>query len=248
MPIRYYPNRTYKGVVPAIDRELAKRDPKTVNQSQDVSATGINYILSANDNWQIDSISFEFSAATARNYSAKIMNGRQIVSNLNDYLWIQIQNVDEPQKIVLDPGFYTGTQMATQLQTQLNANTSFSTRSITFVVAYNGTTGLFTITPSSGSVRYLNVNTAKWIDERDSIAGFLFGFEATSAYGASISSDTAVGGLDSEAAFIAQTASVLLEHYHDDLHTMSMDQALHIETSVAAPLTVDFTVVYEILI
>ena len=67
MTIVSYPNRVYGKTVPAIDREMAKRSPQIVRGRQDISgATSLNATISANSEWQIDSIGFQFSNATAR--------------------------------------------------------------------------------------------------------------------------------------------------------------------------------------
>ena len=61
MSIVYYPNRTIKGKVPAIDRIMAKRDPQLAQGSQDITATPLDETISANDAWQLNSINWQFS-------------------------------------------------------------------------------------------------------------------------------------------------------------------------------------------
>lgn len=246
MAVVYYPNRVQKGVVPAIDREMAKRNPQIINNGQDISATAIDYRFSSSNDWQLDSVSFTFSNATARDYSVSVMNGRKVLTDLNDSLWFQI-DATGPESITLDAGFYTGTELAAELQTQLDANSSFAAAGVTFTVTYVSTTGLFTIAPSSGTIRYLNVNNAQVLSLRDSIAGHLFGLNADTSFAASVVSDTSLKGLDSAAAIISQTGSTVLQHYHDDVHILTIDQAVHIETSVAA-LVVDYSISYEELV
>jgi len=243
MSIVYYPSRVFKGVVPAVDREMAQRNPQILNGSQDISVTALDFEFSSPKNWQIDSVAFSFSNNTARNYSFGIKNGRKVVTNLNDYLWFHSSET-APQKITLSPDFYTGTQLAAQLQTQLNANAAFVAAGITFTVIYTAATGIFQVTPSTGTIKYLSVNNAQTLSNRDSIAGHLFGLTANTNFAASVSSDTAVRGINSEAFIISETASVVLDRYHDDMHILSMDQAIHLTTSVAN-LSVVYTVVYE---
>jgi len=243
MAIIYYPNRIFKGKVPAIDREMAKRKPKKYDGQKDVTAEALDAIISSSTDWQVDSVLFQFSAAAPRDYSVKVLNGRRVVTDLNDYLWFEVQG-QLWQRIILSDGFYTGTQLATELETQLNANAAFSAAGITFTVVYAPATGLFTVTPSSGTIRYLDVATSQTIRYRDSIAGHLFGFTTTGSFAATAVSDTPVYGLGTEAQFIDVTAGTALEHFHDDIHTLDVDQALHIEVGVAA-LTVNYSVVYE---
>ena len=243
MGIKNYPNSLYKETVPAIDRTMAKRDPISSAFSQDVTATALDREITANSDWQVDSISFIFSNAVARDYSVKVKNGRKVVANYNNYLWIEAQNY-MAEKITLSPGFYNGTDLATQLQTKLNANSVFSGASITFTVTYTASTGLFAITGST-PIKYLNANKSRDFMDSGSIAGHLFGFNVTdTAYALTTSSDTAVFGLNTEASIINQVASTATDHFHDDKHLLSIDQALHLESSVAA-LTIDYTVVYE---
>ena len=244
MAIKYYPNRIQKMLVPAIDRVMAKRKAQLIRGSQDINATALDVVISANGDWQLNSIKFTFSAATARNFSAKILGGRRVVSNLNDYLWFQTPNT-LPQQITLSTGFYTGTQLATELQTKMDANTAFSALGITFTVAYSATTGLFTITPSSSTLKYLNVNTLQTQRYRDSIAGHLFGLtESNTIYLAAVESFTTVFGLNQEAWIIDETASIVTENFFDDLKLLDIDQAVHIETNTANVI-VDYEVNYE---
>ena len=251
MAIRNYPNRIYKKTVPAIDRELAKRSPLEDNGYKEISVTPLDVTITGDaswfNDWQLDSIALEFNNAVAKNYSAKIKRGRKVVTNYNDHLWFQI-STSNPQEITLDAGFYNGTQLAIELRTQLDANSAFAAAGITFTVAYAPNNGTFTITPSSGTVRYLNINTAQTLRTRDSIAGHLFGLEVDTDFVAAVTSDTEVYGLNTETAIISQTASTSTEHYHDDLHTLSIDQALHLETNSGVGTVVNYNVVYEELV
>jgi len=225
---------------------MAKRSPKTITKRQNIAATAIDYLCSSTKNWQLDSIAFTFSSATARNYSVKIKNGRNVLTDLNDYLWFAI-DATGPEMITLNPGFYTGTQLAAELKARMDANTSFSAAGVTFAVTYNSTTGIYTITPSSGTIKYLNVNTAQTLQTRDSIAGHLFGMTADIGFAANVTSNEAVAGLDSEAAFITETADVVLDRYHDDVHTLTMDQAVHVQSNTANVI-VDYSITYEELV
>ncbi len=244
MSIVYYPNRVYKGKVPAIDREMAKRNPQIVQGSQSINATALDVTISANTNWQLNSIGWVFSAATARNFSAVVKQGRKVVENLNDYLWFETPTVGR-QKITLDADFYTGTELGVELQAQMNANSTWAAAGITFTVSYNSSTGLFTITPSSGTIRYLNTNTAQTLSSYDSIAGHLFGLTVNGTLGATVVSDTTVFGLDSEVPFVSETASVALAYSHNEVHTLGIDQAVCLTTNSGVAITVDYVVNYE---
>lgn len=245
MSIVNYPNRAIRRKAPAIDRVMAKRDIFTNIGSANVFSSALDFKLSANDGWLVDSIGWSFSNTATRNFSALISNGRKIVADLNDYLWFQLINT-LPQRIILTPGFYTGTQLATQLKTQLDANPTYINASVTFTVTYTAATGLFTITPSSGTLKYLNINTTQSNVYRNSIAGHIFGLTATtSAFSATVTSDTAVFGLNSESAIVTQTGSEVTSYSHIGPETLSMDQALHLTSNSGADVTLTYEVTYE---
>lgn len=244
MSIKYYPNRVFKGKVPAIDRELAKRKPILVQDSQNINSTAIDATISVNDNWQLNSIGWQFSAATARDFVASIKQGRKVVTDLNDYLWFHTPTT-LPQRIVLDEAFYTGTELAAHLKSKMDANTAYAAEGVTFTVAYDTATGLFTITPSSGTLKYLNTNPAQTLRTTDSIAGHLFGLNADSSFGASVVSDTVVDGLDVEIPFVSESANTSLSYSHNELHTLGIDQAIHLTTNSGVNITVDYVVNYE---
>ena len=247
MAIVYYPNRIYKKKVPAIDRTMAKRDLQKVSGSINVLPTPINEVISANDDWQLDSIGFQFGSATARDYRATIIEGRKVVTDLNDSLWFQT-NTSLPQNIVLDEDFYTGTQLAAQLQTQLNANTVYTAAGITFTVAYGSASGDFTITPSSGTIAYLDVNTMQTLRTRDSIAGHLFGLTVTTAQAASVTSDANVYGLNSGRDIMSYPADTALTRWFDTVIYLSVDQAVEIHVDSGVSIVVDWAVTYEEII
>jgi hypothetical protein len=243
MPIKYYPNRIFKKIVPAIDRVLAKRSLVTVNGGGSIAITPISDVISCDTGWQVNSISFAFNSVTARDYGMQVLNGRKIVADYNDYLWFQTSN-SAPQKITLDPGFYTGTQLATELQIQLNANAQFVALGRIFTVTYTNTTGLFLITPNAGTVAYINVCESQNLRSRDSIAGFLFGLNATTVLANHIDSDTAQIGLNSDFYLLNEQGSVVRTDYDDALHVLSMDQSIKIFTN-KANVKVYYTLVYE---
>jgi len=246
MPIKYYPNRVFKKSVPAIDRVMAWRNPISVKGSEDITINGLDQIITSNTNWQVDSIQFNFNNAVSVSYTVTVLNGINIVKNLNDFLWIQTPNT-VMEKITLTPGFYTGTELATELQNDLNANADFIALGITFSVSYNISTGLFTISPSSGTVRYIDSIVKAVLPDQNSIAGFLFGLNATTGYVSTITSDTPVFGLGNEAWIIDEEGVIGSSQYVDDFHALTMDQALHI-TSNAAATSMDYSIVYESLV
>ena len=239
MAIRYYPNRVYRARVPKVDRDMATKEVLSVSGHKDVAATALDVTISSDTSWKFHAVDFEFSTATARDYSVNVKNGRKVVENLNDYMWFG-HSTSGVKMITLPSGFYTGTELAAELQTQLN--TEFSP--ITWTVAYVSITGLFTITPSAGTVRYLNVNTSAQLSKRDSIGGHLLGFEVNAASAAAISSDTAIYGLDLETELYAIIGGVLLSDNYSAPRELSIDQAIKLASSVAS-VEISYITTYE---
>jgi hypothetical protein len=201
--------------------------------------------LTPNRDWKIVGIKFTFDTGTARDYSASIIGGRSVLENLNDFLFFKVSGT-APQKITLDPGFYTGTELATELKTQMDANTKFIEQGVTFTVAYDAATGLYTITPSSGTVQYIEFNLSGSLPNQYSIAGHLFGFNEDSTLASPIVSDTVVAGLDSETIVIEEVANTDLSHYNNDIHILSLDEAIKIETNVAG-VVVTYCIDYQLI-
>ena len=254
MAIIYYPNRVYKGKVPAIDRVMAQRKLTSSSSASNLAANSISTTISSNVDWQVDSVSFNFNNVTAKSYSFSIADGRNIVQNLNDYLWFQITG-SLPQIITLTPGFYSGTTLATELQTRLNAPTllngntnAFYLTGVIFSVSYDNILGVFVITPSVGQIRYLNVNTAQVLPLRDSIAGHVIGLTADSSFGANVTSDTSVPGLDSVLPVVSTVDVTTTTHYHDTVHTLSMDQAVVLAANSSSSVLASVMAVYEPLV
>lgn len=247
MSVIYFPNRVYRGndKVPSIDRVMAKRSVKTATGTRDLSAANLSTIVSCDNQWQIDSIAWIFNNVAAKDFSATITNGIRIVSNLNDYLWIHV-DVAAPQRVVLDPGFYTGTQLASHLQSELDALPAYSAIPITFTVSYTAATGLFLISPSSGSIKYLSVNTTQPLSIRDSIAGHLFGFTTTTpSFSTNVSSNTSVYGLDSSYTIVSLADSAATSYVHSGLEVLTMDQALTLAANSGSNVTTNYIVTYE---
>lgn len=249
MPIINYPERIFRTVRPAIDHVMEHDKYYMWNYAANILNGAINQTLSCPvpyTYWDINSISFTFNAATSRDYYVKVLNGRNIYTNYNDYLWFQVTS-SMWELITIPQGFYTGTTLASQLQTQLNANASFTALGRTFTVAYDNITGFFTITPSSGQIKYIQTNTAMALGHSDSIGGCVFGLTTNPAtFGATVVSLTSLPGLDSESAIITQSGSTVTEHYHDDAHHLTMDQALHITSSTGIDLNVNIEISYKV--
>ena len=251
MPIIYYPNRVFKGKEPAIDRVMAKRKPLSVSGTQDITSEALDFLHYSNENWMVTSISFNFDLPVARQFLASIVNGMTVVENLNDYLWFRVRGIF-PKKIVLNPGFYTGDELAAELQDRLDEayceETSSSSSCSLFTVTYDDTTGIFEIEHNDGlEISYLNQNPAKNFMTTDSIAGHLFGLTEDSGWVTTIDSDTPIPGLNGETSLINEAASVVTSYYHGEIHVLTMDQAIRLETNTAG-VVVQYIINYETIV
>lgn len=244
MAIINYPERAFKVNGSAIDAVIGRGLTKTYSYSKDLSVTAMDNVFSVDRDWKLNSIILTFSGAVARDFSVAIANGRKVVSNYNDFLWIEHVSAC-PQKITLTPGFYNGTDLATELETQLNANTAYTDASITFTVAYDNAAGTFTITPSSGNIRYIRRNLQQSLGQRDSIADNLFGLNANGTFASTSVSNILVVGLNDEGLIINQSAYT--DTYYNYLTPiyLSVDKALHFVSSVAG-VTMNVDVNYEL--
>jgi len=138
--------------------------------------------------------------------------------------------------------------LATELEAKLDANTVFAAASITFTVAYASPS--FTITPSSGTIRYIDRNNTQPGNIRESIAGPLFGLTTTSTLAASVVSDTPVAGLGnsvSELVNVSDSATnylLITDDASGNRGPYTIDQAITLATN-AAPVDVTYKVNYE---
>ena len=246
MSIKYYPNRVFRSLPTPVDALMHKETIKQLKGVSDITSVAISDVVSPYRDWKVVGIKLTFSNATARNYTVSIAGGRSVLNNLNDFLFFQTENT-LVQKITLDAGFYTGTELAAHLKSKMDANTAFSDLGLTFTVVYDSATGEFTITPSSGNIKYIENNTSGSLPDKYSIAGHLFGFNTNSNFTTPLVSDTPVPGLDAESAIIEETAATDLSHYVSDIHYLSLDEAIKVETNTAA-VEVTYSVDYQLLL
>lgn len=253
--IQYFPNRIYRGKAPAIDRTMAIETPITISGSANLAAASMDVVVSNtpdvnhNQNWTVTSTNFSFDSATAKTFSATIMNGRKVVADMNDYLYIHVDTTPV-QRITLTPGFYNGTQLAAHLKAILDANAVYVAAGITFTVTYTALTGLFVVTPSKSTIRYLDTFLPQNMGLRDSIAGSLFGFTSanTPVLAANITSSVAHTELNSEFAVISQSASTATSYVQTDPHHLTLDQAIHLTANTSGSVTAFYSVIYNNII
>lgn len=249
MPIKYFTSRVQRAQVPAIDRVLAKRKILVASGSQNTASAALSAVISTNSDWQVNNIQFNFSNTASRTFAAYIKNGRKIVTDYNDYFWVLVEGFGY-ERIILDAGFYSGTELAAHIKTKLDANTDFFATGVTFTVTYDAASGTFTITPSGGLIiKFIDYNnsTLRWL--ADSTAGCVIGFNnSATTFASNVVSDTTVFGLDTEIAIISQAASTVSTYVRDTTNTLSLDQALHLTSNSGADVVVDYIVGYEELV
>jgi len=248
MPITYFYDSKYKKPYPGVEKSQKRKIILSADGHVDLTAAGLDYTLSyAVPNWVAHEVLLHYGAATARSYSINKVIGRGIITNLNDLLWISCKN-SGPQTIVLSQGFYTGTQLATELKTQMDANAAFvSSGAAPVTVSYSAVTGKFTITAAgTETIQYFVTNTSIGVN-RNSTAASVIGFNANSALANSIVGDTVVAGLGNKIPIDADAVNTdtntiinldSLSPYFD------VDEALNITISAVAT-TVDYKISYE---
>lgn len=241
MAIIHYTNRPNRAKEPVADRWMAKAQSVLSKGNHDLAVEALDTNLSYPADWQVNSVLLQFSTSQSKTYTVSVQNGRKVVEDENDYLWF-ITNTSYPTKITLDEGFYTGAELAIELQDKLD--TAFSP--LTFTVDYNTSfPSLFNIAPSSGSIKYLDVNLQTNFVFKQSIAGHLFGFTEDSVFNTAIRSDTAVPALDSSVPLFSATNTTLLIA-DTDVNLMDIDQALRLEvTKAGGACEIDWTINYE---
>jgi hypothetical protein len=219
--------------------------PSLATGEQDCTSTAMDVIVgddialsSYEAKWRVDYIRLLFSNSTARDYSVNIKNGRRVVAGLNDTFYVEINDGTLPQSVILSPGFYTGTELAVELESQLNNIPAYDGLGRIFGVTYSELLESFTIESlwaPGDLMRYVNDG---------STAGYAFGFTAISTWASNAVSDTDCPRLDQEFVAFSGTGSTDLEHYNDDVHVLSFDQVIRIQSSVAA-LTASYEVSYD---
>lgn len=246
MSIVNNPERVFnRASIPAIEKATFNGF-RLIEGGANVESTALDVTISSERNWRLNSIELGFSGFS-RNYDANIIAGRKVITHYNDYLWFEIDGIT-PQRITLDEGFYTGTELAAELKAQMDANTAFDDAGITFTVTY--TSPSFTITPSSGSIRYIYYNSTQPGQIRESIAGPLFGLTATTSLAASITSNVPVAGLNNSVFELIDVSDAATNYLlvTDDASgnrgPYTIDQALNLTTNTASA-SITYKVNYE---
>jgi len=248
MPIIYYADgNKKKPYYNPVELKMKSRKVLSDDGHADLTASGLNYTFwQAEESWLVHEVSLHFGSADLKDYSAIRVTGRGIISQLNDLLWLKCDGYPE-QDIYLTQGFYTGATLATELQTQLDANAAFVAAGVApFTVSYDNVTGKFTITTAAGNIQYFQTNTTVGVN-RNSTAGIVFGFTTDGVAAGTITNDTDVCGLNNEIPIITQNNSVaqnVIVNMNDLSPQFDVDSGLKLTTSVVAT-TVNYKILYE---
>jgi len=246
MPIINYANRVNPTKV-RIDQQKPLRK-KTISDGGDINGGSISRVFQ-NGTWNVTNINVNFDSTAVKDFKIGIANGITVVQDRNDYLWIKL--IDESikfatfhKKIILSPGFYSGSELASELQAKLND--AFSDYAITFTGLYNATTGLFSIEASSAKIAYLHINPVMPHTKKDSIGGILFGLTENNVPDTILVSDTPFFGLNSISYISNEEATDATSYINNDTFKLSLDQALVFEGNGAESIIMTYTINCEI--
>ena len=236
MPIIYYPQHSSMRDVQSLENISKSNGFIEFTGGGSISTSGISEVISYNKSWKLVSFGFFFSGTTSRDFSLKIKNGRNVVSGKNYIFWIQCKNPGTLwTKITLQSnGVRSGDELASDLEETLNSTTSLTEVGHSFSVSYNNSTGIFTITPASGEIAFFQESPCATDNSRMSTGGHLYGFTQNSSFASSITSDSAIKGLNDVADILSYSSSVVTSLYFDDGLSLSMDQGILISTNTAA--------------
>ena len=243
MPILYYADSIYKKWKPTSDVLQASASPPLTQAGRESlnSAISMRTWLPV-PSWNVQEILLHISSSSNKDYAVGKLIGRGIIKGVNDSLWITRNNL--PRSVVIPQGFYTGTELCVAFQTAANA--VFADLGFSFTTVYNPTSGLFTITPTTGLIGYMHDNPNAPL--RHSTAETVFGLMNNQAEAAQIVSDTVVPTLGTKFEIVGAKASSTTYVVVTDELAMDVDMALYIDVSTLANQTVDWrTVCQEVL-
>jgi hypothetical protein len=243
MGVEYFPESTTKRLRPVAEQQQQPSYALSFRGTNDLTASGMDEREWTPSGWVISRINLTLDSAGAKDYSINIMHGRGIVTGKNDRLFFKIDGYPQ-QPIILDQGFYIGTELAAHLKSKLDADSVLGTFG-PYAVTYDKPTGLFTIeTADAGNtIKYFYINETVPAMRGRSTAGAQLGFTEDSAKSDSITSDTAVLGLDSATEFLGDTASIATDIVSTSEIVMTVDNALQITVSTLASIA-NYEVVY----
>ena len=241
MGVEYFPESTVKRLRPVAEQQQQPSYALSFRGTNDLTSSGMDERSWTPSGWVISRINLTLDSALAKDYAINIMQGRGIVTGKNDRLYFKIDRYPQ-QPLILDQGFYTGTELAAHLKSKLDADAVLGTLS-PYTVTYSASTGLFTIAPASGEIQYFNVNGTVPVMRGRSTAGAQFGLTADLAKASSLTGSSAVLGLDASTEFLGDTASTITDIVSTSEIVMTVDNALQVTVSTLAA-TANYEIVY----
>ena len=246
MAIVYYPNSVVKKYPPVVDKLQRLNTLETAVGSKDLNTGALDTTIWYPGNYEISRVAMHFDGAASKIYSADIVQGRGIVTGANDKLFFLV-NAAQWGLITLSQGFYNGTTLATEIKTQLDANTDFVAQGSTpFTVSYTAATGVFSIAPAAGMIQYFETNHCIMpVLGNRSTAANVVGLNQDSAMVAAVVSDTVVPNLGVGTSYFSGTSTALNVLGTDTL-PMTVDNGLRLQVNSVAT-TVHYEVLYKVL-
>jgi len=202
-------------------------------------------------NWTVSEVAMSFSNAVARDFAIVKLAGARIIQNLNDHFWIRHNTIGPVQRVIIAPGLYASSAaFVTAIRTALNAQTAFNAAGITFTVVHaDATTGLLTITPSSGQIAFIyDTGTTAPVSNavrNVSLAGRAMGFNADTALAATATGDTGID-VGTVYVYLLELANTATSYVFTDPITMDMDSILGVAGESAGAVTMTVRTSHEV--
>ena len=219
----------------------------TTNASATIAGSGgllVNYGITAASAAFTSSVTLTGSGAGGnKDYSIGKLHGRGILTNWNDSLWITRSNT--AYRIVIPQGFYDNLGVCAALKTALDTFPKFIAQGVTFAVVYDLATGLFTITPSSGTIGYFH-DFVSGGHLRHSTAESVFGLMTdVTSESSSLTSNIAAPSIGTRFEIVGGIASAATKIALTEQLTMDIDTALYIEVSKLSNANLEWRVVHQ---
>jgi len=242
MPIINYPDAP-GGYVNRIDQASKSNRNRIAIGSADLTTDTLSLrVTNLWEAWRIKEIAFSFTNANARTFTISKVSGLGIITHRNDYFWLAHTDV-VAQRIIITPGFYrTDASFTAEVKSQLDSNAAFAAAGITFTVAHDLDTRLFSITPSSGQVKYVYDNTSQSARTK-SIASPVLGFTADTVFGAAATGTVPVD-LDVEYVVDSNVGDTSTTYLFTDALEMDLDSELLITSNTGVGVIITAKVTY----
>lgn len=244
MPILYYADSIFKRYKPTADQQ--PNTPITAVGKSALSTRFFTEVWRPTGAWNVNEVILLITGSGAggnKDYSIGKLHGRGILTNWNDSLWITRSNT--AYRIVIPQGFYDNLGVCAALKTALDTFPKFIAQGVTFAVVYDLATGLFTITPSSGTIGYFH-DFVSGGHLRHSTAESVFGLMTdVTSESSSLTSNIAAPSIGTRFEIVGGIASAATKIALTEQLTMDIDTALYIEVSKLSNANLEWRVVHQ---